>query len=139
MRNFKATPIHSPTIPVATATTLHASSPTLPAALANFDRLPDSAYVRLPTVAGWRNTSTATVWRHVKAGLLPKPVKLGPNITAWRVGDLRRASVQQAGGMTPWPPIRIAPPGRSWLRLRWPLAIILAVHRWLPLALHLLD
>ena len=116
MRKFKATPIHSPTIPVATATTSHASSPTLPAALANFDRLPDSAYVRLPTVAGWRNTSTA-----------------------WRVGDLRRASVQHAGGMTLWPPIRIAPPGRSWLRLRWPLAIILAVHRWLPLALHLLN
>jgi predicted DNA-binding transcriptional regulator AlpA len=63
----------------------------IPAALANFDSLPDSAHVRLPVVAAWRSSSPATVWRHVKAGLLPAPVKLGPNTTAWRVGDLRRA------------------------------------------------
>ena len=62
----------------------------IPAALANFDSLPDSAHVRLPIVAALRGSSPATVWRHVKAGLLPAPVKLGPNTTAWRVGDLRR-------------------------------------------------
>jgi predicted DNA-binding transcriptional regulator AlpA len=58
-------------------------------ALADFDHLPDSAYVRLPTVAALRGISPATVWRYAKSGVLPKPVKLGPNITAWRVGDLR--------------------------------------------------
>ena len=68
-------------------------TPTLPVALTQFDNLPDSAHVRLPVVAAWRGISTASVWRHVKAGLLPKPVKLGPNTTAWRVGDLRRAQV----------------------------------------------
>lgn len=62
----------------------------LPATFIQFDSLPNSAYVRLPTVAALRSSSPATVWRHVKAGLLPAPVKLGPNITAWRVGDLRR-------------------------------------------------
>lgn len=63
----------------------------IPAALAQFDRLPDSAHVRLPVVVAWRGSSPASVWRHVKAGLLPKPVKLGPNTTAWLVGDLRSA------------------------------------------------
>src|SRR3979490_116655 len=29
--------------------------------------------------------SPATLWRKVKAGSFPKPVKLGPRITAWRV------------------------------------------------------
>ncbi len=68
----------------------------LPAALEHFDRLPDSAHVRLPVVCGLRGCSPATVWRHVKAGLIPKPEKIGLNISAWRVGSLRRAlGVQQ--------------------------------------------
>jgi prophage regulatory protein len=33
--------------------------------------------------------SSATLWRKVKAGTFPKPVKLGPRITAWRVEDIR--------------------------------------------------
>jgi prophage regulatory protein len=67
-----------------------AAAASIPSALAHFDSLPDSAHVRLPIVAAWRGTSPATVWRHVKAGLLPAPVKLGPKTTAWRVGSLRR-------------------------------------------------
>lgn len=35
--------------------------------------------------------SSATLWRKVKAGTFPKPVKLGPRITAWRVEDIREA------------------------------------------------
>lgn len=60
-------------------------------AFVNFDRLPDAAFVRLPVVASLKGISAPTVWRWVKMGLLPTPVKLGPNTTAWRVGDLRRA------------------------------------------------
>jgi predicted DNA-binding transcriptional regulator AlpA len=63
----------------------------IPAALAQFDQLPDSAHVRLPVVAALHGVGPATVWRWVKAGRLPAPVKLGPNVTAWRVGALRRA------------------------------------------------
>lgn len=33
--------------------------------------------------------SSATLWRKVSAGDFPKPVKLGPRITAWRVQDVR--------------------------------------------------
>lgn len=64
---------------------------TLPSALSQFDSLPDSAHVRLPVVAALNGISDPTVWRWVKTGRLPQPVKRGPNTTAWRVGDLRRA------------------------------------------------
>lgn len=58
-------------------------------ALSNFDQLPDSANVRLPTVMGLYSISAATVWRQVKAGIIPSPRKLTPRTTAWSVKDLR--------------------------------------------------
>jgi len=67
---------------------------TLEPALANFDRMPDSAYVRLPVVAALNGIGPATVWRWVKLKRLPAPYKLGPNTTAWRVGDLRRSMAE---------------------------------------------
>ena len=72
--------------PIATAT----AAPSL----AQFDTLPESAHVRLPVVAALHGIGPATVWRWVKAGRLPAPVKLGPNTTAWRVGELRRVMSQ---------------------------------------------
>ena len=50
----------------------------------------------LPVVAALYSVGPATVWRWVKAGRLPAPVKLGPNTTAWRVGELRRVMAQGA-------------------------------------------
>jgi len=32
--------------------------------------------------------SPATIWRKVKEGSFPKPVKLGERITAWRMDDI---------------------------------------------------
>lgn len=58
-------------------------------ALKNFDHLPDSANVRLPIVMGLYGISAATVWRQVKAGIIPSPRKLTPRTTAWSVKDLR--------------------------------------------------
>lgn len=58
-------------------------------ALSNFDQLPDSANVRLPTVMGLYSISAATVWRQVKAGIIPSPRKLTPRTTAWSVKELR--------------------------------------------------
>jgi predicted DNA-binding transcriptional regulator AlpA len=63
----------------------------IPAELTHFDQLPDSAHVRLPVVTGLLGCSASAVWRNVKAGNLPSPVKLTPNITGWRVSDLRAA------------------------------------------------
>lgn len=63
----------------------------VPAALCNFDSLPDAGFVRLPVVAALFACSPATVWRRVKAKSLPEPRKLSEKVTAWRVGDLRKA------------------------------------------------
>lgn len=62
----------------------------VPAALRNFDLLPDSANVRQPVVEALFACSAATVWRRVKSGSLPAPRKLSAKVTAWNVGDLRR-------------------------------------------------
>jgi len=63
----------------------------IPVGLAEFDQLPDSAFVRLPVVRAVNgNVGSATVWRWCKAGILPAPHKIGPNTTAWNVGELRR-------------------------------------------------
>lgn len=63
----------------------------IPAALANFDRLPDAAHVRLPVVEALFACSPATVWRRSKQGTLPAPRKLSEAVTAWNVGELRKA------------------------------------------------
>lgn len=63
----------------------------IPDALKNFDSLPDSANVRQPVVQGLFGCSSATVWRNVKRGIIPAPKKLSERITAWNVGDLRKA------------------------------------------------
>jgi len=33
--------------------------------------------------------SAATLWRRVRDGSFPAPLRLGKRITAWRVGDVR--------------------------------------------------
>lgn len=61
-------------------------------ALLRFSHLPDEAYARLVVVAALLSCSPATVWRRSgdpKSGM-PKPVKLGPRITGWPVGPLKR-------------------------------------------------
>ena len=63
----------------------------IPDALKNFNSLPDSANVRQPVVQGLFACSSATVWRMVKRGTLPAPKKLSERVTAWNVGDLRKA------------------------------------------------
>lgn len=56
-----------------------------------FDELPAAGFVRLPVVAALFACSKPTVWRRVRAGLIPKPRKLGPRVTGWQVGELRQA------------------------------------------------
>jgi predicted DNA-binding transcriptional regulator AlpA len=60
-------------------------------ALRDFDSLPDSANVRQPVVEALFACSSATIWRRVKDGRLPAPRKLSDRVTAWNVGELRRA------------------------------------------------
>lgn len=57
--------------------------------------LPDEALVRqaslvsTPKRVGLLGVSSATLWRWVKDGVFPKPMKLSANVTAWRMGDVR--------------------------------------------------
>lgn len=67
------------------------SRPEIPASLAHFDLLPDSAFVRLPVVASLFACSPVTIWRRAKNGSLPAPRKLSEAVTAWNVGELRKA------------------------------------------------
>jgi predicted DNA-binding transcriptional regulator AlpA len=39
-------------------------------------------------------------WDGVKSGKYPKPVKLGPNITAWRVEDIKALIANPSGAAT---------------------------------------
>jgi predicted DNA-binding transcriptional regulator AlpA len=60
-------------------------------ALRGFDTLPDSAHVRLPVVCALNGgVPPQTIYRWIKEGRHPAPVKLGPGVSAWRVGEIRR-------------------------------------------------
>lgn len=51
--------------------------------------LPAEGFARLPQVLAAIPVSRSTWWNGVKSGRYPKPVKLGPRTTAWRVEDIR--------------------------------------------------
>lgn len=63
----------------------------IPEALRNFDTLPNAAHVRLPVLCALFGISPATAWRWVKKSTLPAPRKLSEAVTAWNVGELRKA------------------------------------------------
>jgi predicted DNA-binding transcriptional regulator AlpA len=61
--------------------------------------LPETGFLRLPNILGAPKAdppipaiipvSKSTWWAGVKSGLYPRPLKLGPRITVWRVEDIR--------------------------------------------------
>jgi predicted DNA-binding transcriptional regulator AlpA len=56
------------------------------------DSLPRAGFVRLASILaphGPIPVGRSTWWHGVKIGRFPKPVKLGPRTTAWRVEDIR--------------------------------------------------
>ena len=59
--------------------------------------LPATGFVRLSAIigpAGPIPVSKSTWWDGVRQGRFPRPVKLGPRITAWRVEDIRALIAQ---------------------------------------------
>jgi prophage regulatory protein len=50
--------------------------------------LPETGFVRLPQVLKVFPVSKSSWWAGVREGRYPKPVKLGPKMTAWRVSDI---------------------------------------------------
>ena len=61
--------------------------------------LPETGFLRLPQIIGDPRAEPpipaiipvkkSCWWDGVRSGRFPKPVKLGPRITAWRVEDIR--------------------------------------------------
>lgn len=70
------------------------------------NHLPATGFLRLPQIIGNHKAnppipaiipvSATAWWGGVKSGKYPKPVKLGPRTTAWRVEDVR-ALVESLG------------------------------------------
>jgi len=70
-----------------------------------FDALPNSAFIReaqlvqspkRPDAPAPLPFSAPTLWRKVKAGTFPKPIKLSERVTAWNVGAVREWISAQA-------------------------------------------
>jgi prophage regulatory protein len=52
--------------------------------------LPTTGYVRQSQlILGILPFSSATLWRMVKAGTFPRPVKLSPRVSAWKIEAVR--------------------------------------------------
>lgn len=82
--------------PKTAPTAIAAAIPTITPSV--FDALPDSAFMResqlvqspkRPETPAPLPFSAPTLWRKVKAGTFPKPIKLSERVTAWKVGDVR--------------------------------------------------
>lgn len=72
-----------------------------------FDTLPDSAFIResqlvqspkRPGIPAPLPFSAPTLWRKVKAGTFPQPVKLSQRVTAWNIGAVRAWMAEQTDG-----------------------------------------
>lgn len=55
----------------------------------NDTTLPDTGFVRLPTILRVYPVSRSTWWDGVREGRYPQPVKLGDRCTAWKTEDIR--------------------------------------------------
>ncbi len=51
--------------------------------------LPEVGYLHLSQILNIIPISKSAWWEGCRSGLYPKPVKLGPRTTAWRVEDIR--------------------------------------------------
>lgn len=62
-------------------------------------QLPETGFLRLPQIIGDPNAtppipallpiSKSSFWAGCKSGKYPKPLKLGPRTTVWRIEDIR--------------------------------------------------
>ena len=84
-----------PLLPVVTKSTMASKKPNQPDM--DFDQLPDAAFVGVETVAMLYSVTPATIWRWARLKKIPRPHKLGPQVTRWNVRQLRRALKLQTG------------------------------------------
>jgi len=57
----------------------------------DFNDMPDEALIRLAMLLALNLLpfSASTLWRKVRRGAFPAPIKVSPNVTAWRVRNVR--------------------------------------------------
>lgn len=82
----------------------------------NFDDLPNSAFVREaqliqstsnPNIAAPLPFSAPSLWRKVKAGTFPRPVRLSAGMTCWKVSEVRAwMADMSAQEYLPAPPLK---------------------------------
>jgi hypothetical protein len=61
------------------------------------NQLPETGFLRLSQIIGDPKAGIPPIipigksawWEGVRTGRFPKPVKLGPRVTAWRIKDIR--------------------------------------------------
>ena len=53
------------------------------------DHIRDDALLTAREAAAYRRQGVSTFWRDVKAGTVPKPVRITPRAPRWRLRDLR--------------------------------------------------
>ena len=61
--------------------------------------LPETGYLRLPQIIGDKKAvppipaiipvAKSTFWQGIRTGRYPKPIKLSPRVTVWKVEDIR--------------------------------------------------
>jgi prophage regulatory protein len=69
--------------------------------MADFADFPKTGFVRLKSILAPRGpipVCKSTWWAGVKSGRFPRPVKLGPRITAWHVEDILRLYEKSGDG-----------------------------------------
>ena len=58
--------------------------------IVDLDELPDCALISPRQLQALAQRSRVSMWRDVRDGRLPEPVKLGPNSIRWTVADARQ-------------------------------------------------
>lgn len=52
--------------------------------------LPSTGFLRISQIIKLIPVAKSTWWAGVKTGRFPKPVKLSPRVTVWRVEDIKK-------------------------------------------------
>lgn len=52
--------------------------------------LPPAGYVRQKWIVAYLRVSKSKLWRDCRDGSFPKPYKIAPRVTGWRVEEVRR-------------------------------------------------
>lgn len=62
----------------------------MPTQLPQAPVLPETGFLRLTQLLTFIPVSKSTLWRRIKDGSFPAPIKLSERVTVWRVEDVRR-------------------------------------------------